>query len=141
VNVISKNSGKCLDMKGGPSATWELDPAQQWTCLGGTNQSFKFTIVTGGYEITAQSSDLQLDVRGGPSELQNGARIIQYPYWGAANEIWNLVPTSDGYVNIVAKSSGSCMDVRGISKADGAAVQQWACWGGDNQKWKLVPVQ
>jgi hypothetical protein len=141
VNVISKNSGKCLDMKGGPTATWELDPAQQWTCWGGTNQNFKFTPVTGGYEITVQSSDLQLDVRGGPSATQNGAQIMQYPYWGGSNEIWKLVPTSDGYFNIVAKSSGSCMDVKGISKENGAAVQQWTCWGGDNQKWKLVPVK
>ncbi len=141
VNVVSKNSGKCLDMTGGPSATWEMDPAQQWTCWGGTNQEFQFSPITGGYEITARSSDLQLDVDGGPGAIQNGARIIQYPFWGGSNEIWQLVPTSDGYFNIVAKSSGSCMDVWGISKENGAPVQQWACWGSDNQKWKLVPVQ
>ena len=141
VNVISKNSGKCLDMKGGPTATWATDPAQQWTCLGGDNQKFEFTAVTGGYKITAKSSGLQLDVSGGPSATQNGALVIQYPYWGGSNEIWNLVSNSDGSYNIVAQNSGSCLDVKGISKQDGAPIQQWACWGGDNQKWTLAPTQ
>jgi len=141
VNVISKNSGKCLDMKGGPTATWAGDPAQQWTCLGGDNQKFQFAAVTGGYKITVKSSGLQLDVSGGPGARQNGALIIQYPYWGGTNEIWSLVSNTDGTYNIVAENSGSCLDVKGISKLDGAPIQQWACWGGDNQKWKLVPTQ
>ena len=141
VNVISKNSGKCLDMAGGQTATWAKDPAQQWTCWGGDNQKFKFTPVSGGYEITVMSSKLQLDVLGGPTVIQNGARVIQYPYWGGSNEIWKLVPTSDGYFKIVVNSSGSCMDVSGISKDNGAAIQQWTCWGGDNQKWRLVQTQ
>jgi hypothetical protein len=141
VRIVSKNSGKCLDMVGGPGATWATDPAQQWACLGQDNQSFQFSPVTGGYEITVKSSGLQLDVSGGPGATQNGVRIIQYPFWGGTNEIWQLFPTSDGYVNIVPKNSGSCLDVRGISTQNGAAVQQWTCWGGDNQKWKLVPEQ
>jgi glucosylceramidase len=127
-------------MRGGPTDVSAFDPLQQWACTGRTNQHFKFTAVTGGYKVTVQSSGLQLDVLGGPTNKANGSDIVQYPYWGAANEIWKLVPTSDGYVNLVVKSSGACMDVRGISKADGAAVQQWACWGGANQRWKLVPV-
>jgi hypothetical protein len=141
VNVISKNSGKCLDMRGGPTATWAGDPAQQWACLGSTNQKFLFTPITGGYKITVKSSGLQLDVTGGPSATENGVGVIQYPFWGGTNEIWNLVRNSDGTYNIVAKSSGKCLDVRGISKLDGALVQQWACWGGANQKWTLKPVQ
>ena len=66
VNIVSKNSGKCLDMAGGPSATWDGDPAQQWTCWGGTNQQFQFTAVSGGYQISIQSSGLALDVTGRP---------------------------------------------------------------------------
>ena len=140
VNVISKNSGKCLDITGGPSATWALDPVQQWTCVGGTNQEFQFTAVSGGYEVTARNSGLQLDVRGGPLAIANGTDVIQYPFWGGSNEIWNLVPTSDGYYSIVVQSSGSCLDVRGISTQDGARIKEWSCWGGDNQKWSFVPV-
>lgn len=141
VNIVSKNSGKCVSVTGGPSATAPGIPTRQWDCWGGTNQVFKFTAVTGGYEITAQNSGLQLGVKGGPTMTQNGADIIQYPYWGGANEIWNLLPASEGYVSVVAKSSGSCLDVRDKSKDNGAGIQQWACWGGANQQWKFVPVK
>ncbi len=140
VNIVSKNSGKCLDMTGGPSATWNGDPAQQWTCVGGTNQAFQFTAVSGGYEVSIQNSGLALDVRGGPSATANGTLVQQWAYWGGLNQVWNIVATSDGYYEIVPKNSGSCLDVQGISKLDGAAVQQWACWGGDNQKWSFVPA-
>jgi hypothetical protein len=140
VNVISKNSGKCLDITGGPGATWAGDPAQQWDCWNGYNQQFQFTGVSGGYEITARHSGLQMDVSGGPAAVQNGTVILQWPYWGGSNEIWSVNSTGDGYYTLVARSSGKCMDVSGISLDDGATVQQWDCWGGDNQKWRLVPA-
>ncbi len=36
---------------------------------------------------------------------------------------------------VIAKNSGKCLDVQGISTKAGAAVQQWECWGGPNQQW------
>ncbi len=140
VNLVSKNSGKCLDLTGGPSATFEGDHTQQWACVGGTNQEFQLTAVSGGYKITVRSSGLQLDVSGGPSALGNGTIVQQWPYWGGSNEIWTMKKTSDGYYSFVATSSGKCLDVRAISKSDGAVVQQWTCSGNDNQKWSLVPA-
>ena len=143
VNVISKNSGKCLDMAGGPAATWQTDPAQQWTCLGAaqTNQQFQFTPVTGGYEIQVKNSGLALQLTGGLSAT-NGSVIEQWPFGSQSYQIWKVTPTSDGYFSISPNSStNSCMDVRGVSKNNGAPVQQWTCWGGDNQKWSLVAVQ
>jgi glucosylceramidase len=140
VNVVSKNSGKCLDITGGPTATSNGVPAQQWTCIGGTNQAFELTPVSGGYKITVQSSHRQLDIRGGPSVITNGTIIQQWAYWGAQNEIFSVAPTSDGYFTIRPLSSGSCLDVRGDSQTNGAVVQQWSCTGGDNQKWSFVPA-
>jgi hypothetical protein len=139
VNVISKNSGKCLDVSGiSVSAGAAL---QQWTCWGGDNQKFLLAPVQGGYEITVKNSGLQLDVSGGAGSVQDGAGIIQWPYWGGSNEVWQVAPTSDGYFSLIASNSGKCLDVAGISISDGAPMQQWTCWGGDNQKWQLVPVQ
>jgi len=140
VQVISKNSGKCLDVTGGPPATDPGTPLQQWACWGSSNQAFLFTPVEGGYEITAQNSGLQLDVTGGPAAVEDGVHVIQWPYWGGSNEIWQVLPVADGYYKIVALNSGKCLDVDGISLSDGAAVQQWSCWGGDNQSWQLVPI-
>ena len=140
VQVISKNSGKCLDVSGGPLATDPGTPLVQWSCWGGSNQAFLFTPVDGGFQITAQHSGLQLDVRGGPAAIQDGIHVIQWPYWGGSNEIWQVQPVADGYYKIVALNSGKCLDVSDISLSDGAPVQQWSCWGGDNQSWRLVPI-
>ncbi|MFL6417782.1 MAG: RICIN domain-containing protein [Bryobacteraceae bacterium] len=136
--LISKNSGKCLDVSGISTEAGAF--IQQWSCWGGDNQKFEFTPVDGGYKITAKNSGLQFDVAGGPSATQDGIRIIQWPYWGGSNEIWQVTLTSDAYFTIVALNSGKCLDVSDTSKSDGAGVQQWSCWGGDNQKWQLVPV-
>ncbi|MDQ2776558.1 MAG: RICIN domain-containing protein [Acidobacteriota bacterium] len=139
VQLISKNSGMCLDVFG-PERTQSLAHLEQWTCWGGSNQAFEFTPVGGGYKITAQSSGLQLDIAGGPNAIQDGAPVIQYPYWGGTNEIWNVTPRSDGYFTVSPVSSGKCLDVAGESTSDGATVQQWTCWGGPNQAWQFVPT-
>ncbi len=140
VNVVSRNSGKCLDVTGGPSAASRGVLLQQWTCLGSTNQNFEFTAVNGGYRITAQNSLLQLDIRGGPSAVYNGALLQQWSFWGASNEIFSVAQSSDGYFTIKPLSSGSCLDVKSISQSNGASIQQWSCTGGANQEWSFVPA-
>ncbi len=135
--IISKASGKCLDVTG--ISTAALAPMQQWACWGGDNQKFRFTQVSGGYEITARNSGLQLDVM--EQSKDDGAAVIQYPYWGGANEIWQVSPSSDGYYSFASVNSGKCLNVRGSSGADGALMEQMACSGADNQKWTLVAEQ
>jgi phosphatidylinositol-3-phosphatase len=138
-NLISKNSGKCLDVTG--KSTSPGVQLQQWTCWGGDNQKFQFTAVPGGYKITAKNSGLQLDVEGGPAATQNGVPIIQWPYWGGSSEIWNFVPSLDGSYSLTVLSSHKCADVTGKSTSNGATIQQWYCTGNANQKWTLVRVQ
>jgi hypothetical protein len=140
VNIVSKNSGKCLGVVGGSGIAPPLTPFEQATCINGTHQEFQFSAVSGGYKIIVRSSGQSLDVRGGPTAIANGVLIEQYPFWGGSNEIWNVARTSDGYFQITATSSSKCMDVQGISKLDHALIQQWSCWGGDNQKWSFVPA-
>jgi len=137
--LVSKNSGKCLDVPN--ASTLENIQLQQYSCWGGANQQFQFTPVSGGYKITAKNSGLQVNVRGGTTATQNGAAIIQWPYSGGSNEIWNTHPNTDGTYTLTVNSSGKCMDVSGVSKSNGAKIQQYSCWGGANQKWSLVPVQ
>jgi hypothetical protein len=50
----------------------------------------------------------------------------------------NAIPT--GWVNIISKNSGKCMDVINQSTAPGANLIQYDCWGGDNQKFLFTPV-
>ena len=141
VYVISKLSGKCLDMTGGAGATFNGDPAQQWSCLNTANQTFEFSSVTGGYEVTVKGSGLQLDIRGGPSATGDGVVLQQWKWVGGTNQIFNAVPTSNGYFNIKPENSGLCVEVAGASVNNGARVQQNACTGDDNQQWKFVPAQ
>lgn len=49
-----------------------------------------------------------------------------------------IAPTSP--LQLIAKNSGKCLDVRGISTSPGAVVQQWSCWGNANQKWQITPA-
>ena len=142
VNIISKNSDKCMDVYTLNGS--QLLPAtriQQWTCWGGGMQKFQFTPVSGGYEVTSQISGLQLDVSGGPSATGDGVPLIQWPYWGGTNEIFQLNQTTDGYFTINPVNSGKCLDVSGASANDGVSIIQLSCSGGDSQKWSLVPAQ
>jgi hypothetical protein len=135
--LVSKNSSKCLDV---PGASLKQDvQLQQYTCSGADNQKFQLTPVTGGYKVTNKHSGLGVNIRYGTA--QNGAAVIQWPYSGEANEIWNTHPNVDGSYTLTVNSSGKCMDVVGQSTKDGALIQQWQCTGVANQKWSLVPVQ
>ena len=53
------------------------------------------------------------------------------------------VPASigPGWVNIVSKVSGKCLDIIHASSARGTELQQWDCTGRDNQKFQFTPVQ
>ncbi len=136
IHLISKKSGKCLEVPAAEATTIaaQLD---QSTCSSSSNQTFQLTPATAGYEVTIQSSGLQMDVRGGPNATYNSDPVIQYPFWGGTNEEWTFNSTGDGYYNIIAVSSGKCLDERGGSTADGTPAIQFTCWGGDNQKWAI----
>jgi hypothetical protein len=140
LNIISTASGKCLGIVGGPAATAAGDLTEQRTCVGGTNQEFLFTQVTGGYKITARNSNNKLEVRGGPTALANGVPIWQAYYNGLANEIWMLIKNSDGTYTMMATNSGKCMTVSGTTTQDGAPIQQWTCSGAATQMWTFEPA-
>jgi len=46
-----------------------------------------------------------------------------------------------GCYYIVAKHSGKCLDVEGMSKEKGVQIQQWDRWNGENQQWFLVNAE
>lgn len=69
----------------------------------------------------------------------DGATVIQWSPTGATNQQWQFraAPTA-GYVNIVNRSSGKCLDVNQASTSDMAPIIQWACGSGPNQEWEVV---
>jgi uncharacterized repeat protein (TIGR03803 family) len=134
VEIVSRNSGKCLDVYG--ASTDAGAQAIQWTCHGGANQQWRLEPAGGGaYRIIARHSGQALDVYG--ASLDDVAPIIQWPVHGGDNQAWTLEPASDGYVRIVARHSGKAMDVEGASTGDGARVIQYTPHDGANQQWLL----
>src|SRR5262245_57980790 len=49
-------------------------------------------------------------------------------------------PDLAGAYEIVARHSGKCLDVTGVSLDDGAQIIQWTCNNGLNQRWTLQPT-
>ncbi|GAB4005003.1 hypothetical protein GCM10029992_51590 [Glycomyces albus] len=131
--IVSRNSGKCLDVTGGSSA----DGAAiiQWECHGGDNQRWSLEDAGGGHvRIVAGHSGKCLGIEDGSTA--DGAAAVQQACSGAASQQWE-VRDSDGYSELVSRHSGKCLDVSGQSTEDGARLQQYSCWGGANQQWSL----
>ncbi len=142
--IISKNSGKCIDVPWWTGSNWGLQQGltlQQWGCWGGDNQKFQISPVSGGYKIITKISGQSFDIAGGPSATGNGVPLTQWRYWGGSNQTFQITLGSDGYYTIQPVNSGKCLDVTNSSTANGAPIQQWSCWGSDDQKWSLSPTQ
>lgn len=49
-------------------------------------------------------------------------------------------PPATVYYEIVARHSGKCLDVSGVSLDSGAQIIQWDCSRGANQQWRIVDL-
>jgi uncharacterized repeat protein (TIGR03803 family) len=137
VEIVSRNSGKCLDVFG--ASTDAGASAIQWVCHGGANQQWRLQPAGGGaFQIIARHSGQALDVYG--ALLDDVTPIIQWPVHGGDNQAWMLESESEGHVRIVARHSGKAMDVEFASTDDGARVIQYTPHGNANQQWLLRPV-
>jgi hypothetical protein len=148
VSIVSKQSGKCLDVPYSSPTNWAQNPGtalQQWDCGGGDMQKFRITPVSGGYQILAKVSGQSFDMQGGVRATANGVLLQQWPWLAAASQTFQINKTSDGYFTLQPLHSlDKCIDVATskptqMGQANGAAIQQWSCWGGDMQKWSFVP--
>ena len=89
---------------------------------------------TGYQTLTAAHSGKVAQVAAGSA---NGAPVTQNTLTGGTNQQWQVRDAGSGYVNLVNRATGLCMDVLGRSLADGAAVGQYTCGTGTNQQWQL----
>ena len=88
----------------------------------------------GVYEIQNVSSGQVLDVNG--ASTANNAAVIQYPYTGGRNQLWNFIPTSGGYYQIKSANSGLDLNVSGASTANSAPVVQYQFGSRNNDQWR-----
>ena len=91
VHIVSKNSGKCLDVAG--AGTHDGANVQQYDCHSGANQLWTLTDKGNGYYlITAKNSGKCLDVAG--VATHNGANVQQYDCHSGPNQLWKLDGTT-----------------------------------------------
>ncbi len=136
VQIISQNSGKCLDDTA--YSTQQGTNMQQWSCTNASNQSWLLQQDSdGSFQISSMKSSMGLNVLG--LSTKPGANVVQWPLTGQTNMEWKLVAAkTPGYYQIVVESTGDCLDVRAYGTGNGAAIQQWPCTGNTNQAWQLV---
>jgi hypothetical protein len=140
--IVSKYSGKCLDVRGGANATGNGAPIEQWACGGptATNQAWTLKDMGGAqYELIASISNKCVDIFNGGTA--NGTAIQQMDCTGRPNQLWKLNSLGSGQYQIISISSGRCLDVTGGQSAtgDGALTELWDCVPqAGNQSWALT---
>jgi hypothetical protein len=143
--AAAQHSQQCLDNTN--LGTADGNPQQQFHCEGGDQQLWNFTPVQGvadTYTVVNQQSGKCLDV---PSTADGAAVVQQTCSPGSASQQYALRKVTysgnDPHdYQLVARHSGKCLDVNGISTAAGARIIQWACksaaQGSElNQTWRL----
>ncbi|MEV6872868.1 RICIN domain-containing protein [Amycolatopsis sp. NPDC051128] len=78
-----------------------------------------------------------MDVKGAARD--DGAAAILWPWSGATNQQWRLLPASGSAYWIVSVNSGKLLDSPGGS-GRGAGLDQWSDTSSDNQWWQVVPI-
>jgi hypothetical protein len=145
--IVHTVAGRCLDVIGGPAATQEGVLTELWDCTGQANQSWALSLPvsssassTAARPVIAKHSNKCLDVMGGPGATQDGALIEQWSCTGQANQDWTIRERGNGLFELIARSSGKCLDVREANPNNEAVIQQWTCNGQVNQLWRMEPL-
>jgi hypothetical protein len=137
--IVAQNSGKCLDVRGGVTATGDGVPIEQWTCSGQANQAWALQRVGAGkvFEIIASNSGKCLTTDGG---LSNGTAIQQMTCAGQTSQLWRLKSLESGLYEIINNYTGRCLDVTGgpAATGDGVYTELWDCSNESNQAWTLT---
>jgi hypothetical protein len=145
--AVAQHSQHCLDNTNLSTANGTQQ--QQFYCEGGDQQLWNFRPVTGvadTYTVVNQLSGKCLDISGASGA--DGAAVIQWTCnSGAQNQQFTLrkvsYPGNDAHdYQLVARHSGKCVDVTGISTAARTLIHQWTCNSVSqssplNQTWRL----
>jgi hypothetical protein len=144
--AVAQHSQQCLDNTDLSGA--DGNQQQQFSCEGGDQQLWNFRPVAGvagAYTVVNQQSGKCLDVNG--AATADGTAVQQWTCSGGTNQQFTLRKVTyagnDAHdYQLVARHSGKCVDVSGISTAARARVHQWTCNPAGqgsplNQTWRL----
>ncbi len=134
VEIVSRNSDKCLDVAGNSKENGAS--LHQWACGGAANQKYTLEDMGKG-EWRLHPSHSAKCVSIAEESAADGAKVHQWDCDGGTNQRFRLTPSKDGSFKLNPVHSGKCLSVAGESKDNGAKVHQWNCDGGSNQDWRL----
>jgi hypothetical protein len=145
--AVAQHSQQCLHNTN--LSTADGNQQQQSYCDGGDQQLWNFqpvSAVTDTYTVVNQQSGKCLDVNG--SSTADGATVEQSTCDGATSQQFTLRKVTYGGndshdYQLVARHSGKCVDVNGVSTAVHAPVIQWTCKPASqgnplNQTWRVL---
>ncbi|MBO3751246.1 RICIN domain-containing protein [Streptosporangiaceae bacterium NEAU-GS5] len=145
--AVAQHSQQCLDDAN--RSTADGTQQQQFYCEGGDQQLWNFRPVSGvadTYTVVNQLSGKCLDVNA--ASTADGAAVIQWSCNTGLNQQFTLRKVTysgnDAHdYQLVARHSGKCVDVSGVSTAARALVHQWTCNPAGqgsplNQTWRLL---
>jgi hypothetical protein len=101
--IVSVQSGKVLDVRGGPGATSDGIQIQQYEWLANENQKFRIEQVEPTHVkiVSKHSGGKVLDVRGGPGATGDGVKVQQYTWLANENQKWRLDPLREWAVDLL----------------------------------------
>jgi hypothetical protein len=138
--IVAQHSGKCLDVTGGPQATGNGAPLEQYKCTGASNQSWTVNDTGAGlFELVASNSHKCAEAAGGGTD--DRTPIQQATCNRLARQLWRLRDNGSGIFEIVNVGANRCLDVTGgpQQQEDEAKAELWRCTGELNQAWALTP--
>jgi hypothetical protein len=91
------------------------------------------------FHIVNKASGGCLDIKGWGKN--DGVSIIQYPFHGGDNQLWQIKQVEHPYYCISSKHSKKCLEVRDSSDDEGAAIHQRDYEGQANQLWDFTMLQ
>jgi hypothetical protein len=96
------------------------------------------TNLAGTYYLQNKSSKFYLDIAGGYTATDDGAKVQQNSSTLTTNQQFKLTHLGNGTYSITAMHSGKSLDVVGFGQIDGTNVQQWSNYGSTNQQFIIV---
>lgn len=135
-NIISRSSGKGLDVVN--NSTGNNANVQQYdvTNGGGDNQRWEFDLQSDGYyAIKAKHSGLCL------TQSSNSRNVVQVNCNNWNRQKWQLIDVGDGFFTLRNKFSNEHLDVQDNSTGNGANIQVWSSTGNANQQWRFEQVE
>ncbi len=112
--------------------------ARTVSLVAGVSTRITLSLLTGAFRVVNRNSGKVLDVSGASGA--DGGAVIQWPWSGAVNQQWKLLPDYDGSFRLSNLNSGKVLDDPGASTVQGQLLDQWTDTRSPNQWWRLLPA-